>query len=704
MKLSVRFLALLSLAAFISTSSPAQPAPAASAQTPTIKSTVDEVLLDIVVRDKKGKPVNDIRPEEVSINDNGAKQSITSFRLVQGKEAVSPAGARTTLDPLRQLRLVTLAFESGMGEADQRLTARKAAIELVKGDQGTNVYYAVVAIQQQLNVLQQFTNDRDALRKAIEIATSGTSPSQLVSESNRIKADLKKTLLQDSGATTGPGVGGDMVTRKMASVMLDMLRMDASISDGTRLTIFGLQSLVKGLQAMPGRKSILYFTWGIYLPTELDVPWRNLISMSNSANVTFYSVSCSGVKTWSQNQGAADQLRSATGDIKNDTTADGGGVSKGQMMASDTAESASRNNTEIPLRDLAESTGGFLVGDSNNLSVPLRQVNEEISSYYEISYNPGITNYDGSFRKLKVDLTGRKDLKVQARSGYFALPPEARTSGLQAFEMPLLKALSEGSTAKEVEFRTGPALLQPRKDGTDVSVLLEVPLRGLQSKADPAKPTLGVHFSLAALIKDNKGEVVQKMSRDRALNVTAEQIKMGNFVEKLTINLPPGSYVLESAVMDREASKIGVQRSEFTIKPSAAGVGISSLISVRSYMPNTKGLDPNEPFQFQGGSITPTLNTAVPAVANSALRLFFTIYADSALVDKPTVEVEFMQNGQSLQKVPLPLPAADAQGRIPYVLTIPAAAIPAGTYEVRATAKQGATSSQSVTVVKIESM
>ena len=147
-----------------------------------------------------------------------------------------------------------------------------------------------------------------------------------------------------------------------------------------------------------------------------------------------------------------------------------------------------------------------------------------------------------------------------------------------------------------------------------------------------------------------------------------------------------------------------LQRSEFTIKPSAAGVGISSLISVRSYMPNTKGLDPNEPFQFQGGSITPTLNTAVPAVANSALRLFFTIYADSALVDKPTVEVEFMQNGQSLQKVPLPLPAADAQGRIPYVLTIPAAAIPAGTYEVRATAKQGATSSQSVTVVKIESM
>ena len=97
------------------------------------------------------------------------------------------------------------------------------------------------------------------------------------------------------------------------------------------------------------------------------------------------------------------------------------------MKASDNAETAGRANVQLAIRDLAEATGGFLIGDSNDLRVPLRHVNEEISSYYEVSYNPGITNFDGSFRKLSVATT-RKDLVIHARAGYFALPPEARAA------------------------------------------------------------------------------------------------------------------------------------------------------------------------------------------------------------------------------------------------------------------------------------
>jgi len=48
------------------------------------------------------------------------------------------------------------------------------------------------------------------------------------------------------------------------------------------------------------------------------------------------------------------------------------------------------------------------------------------------------------------------------------------------------------------------------------------------------------------------------------------------------------------------------------------------------------------------------------------------------------------------------LPDADAQGRIPYVLTIPAASIPPGVYQVRASARQGDTESVTQTDVKIE--
>src|SRR5580700_6003058 len=80
-------------------------------QQPTVKTNVDEVLLDMVARDKKGKPVTDLKPDELTITDNGIKQTILSFRQVRGSEAISATGASMPLDPLRQIRLDTLAFE-----------------------------------------------------------------------------------------------------------------------------------------------------------------------------------------------------------------------------------------------------------------------------------------------------------------------------------------------------------------------------------------------------------------------------------------------------------------------------------------------------------------------------------------------------------------------------------------------------------------
>src|ERR1022692_4735785 len=142
------------LAAAIAFPAPAQvpnvPFPA-QGQGPTVKTTAEEVLLDLIVRDKKGKPITDLKPEDITILDNGAKQTITSFRLVSGTDALTSSGVKSALDPLRQIRVVTLAF-AALAEVDQRKMARTAAIDLLKGDQGTNVYYAVVVINTQLYV------------------------------------------------------------------------------------------------------------------------------------------------------------------------------------------------------------------------------------------------------------------------------------------------------------------------------------------------------------------------------------------------------------------------------------------------------------------------------------------------------------------------------------------------------------------------
>jgi hypothetical protein len=204
------------------------------------------------------------------------------------------------------------------------------------------------------------------------------------------------------------------------------------------------------------------------------------------------------------------------------------------------------------------------------------------------------------------------------------------------------------------------------------------------------------------LVKDAKGAVVQKLARDRSLQVTPDQLKLGNFMEKLSATFPPGKYRIESAVMDRQNEKIGTQLSEFTVAREVPGVAISSLIPMRSYVPQPKGLDPGEPFQFQGGSVTPTMDLTITKAPNAVLRLFFTVYPDRSIAAAPAVDIEFLQDGKALTKVPMQLPAADSQGRIPYLMTIPAESIPSGNYQVRATARQATTTSSSSTMIAIE--
>ena len=707
----------LAAAALAALPAPSQQSAPAS-QTPAVKANVEEVLLDMVVRDKKGKPVTDLKQDEITVSDDGAKQTLTSFRLVRGTDAVSSSGASAPLDPLRQVRLVTLAFEA-LGEVDQRRLARSAALDLIKGEQGTNVYFSVVVINTRLLVLRQFTNDRNSLAKAIELATGGLAVTRLASESTAIEAELRRTIGQTAnGADQSTNLltaaqqaagqpvadGSSALNAKLASVMLNMLRMDQGAqSQDTRLSLTALKSVVIGQHSMPGRKSVLYFTTGLYVTPELDVPLRNLMSLANRDNVTFYSVDTRGVMTASLNAQSMKELNSAAAATKADTQSLGGGATKDEILASDKAETSGRANTQIPLRDLAEATGGFLIGDSNDLRAPLKRVNEEIAAYYEVSYAPRIQNYDGSFRKVTVS-TSRKDVVIHARNGYFALPPEARAAGLQTFELPLLKVISDGKLSEDVKYRAGAVLLQPKPQGTDLSILMEIPLHELQPQAIQGKNMFDVHCSFAALVKNASGEVVEKVTRDRSFQVTPDQLKLGNLLDKTTVTVPPGKYTLESAVMDRQGGKVGAQRVPFEVAAKKQGVAISSLAAMRGYTPNAKGLDANEPFQFQGGAVTPTLDPAVKKAPGAMLRLFFTVYKDTSIAGEPAVEVEFLQNGKSLTKVPMQLPPADAQGRIPYLMTIPAESIPPGSYEIRAVARQGQTSSEAKTTVNIEAM
>src|SRR5215472_15302417 len=98
-----------------------------------------------------------------------------------------------------------------------------------------------------------------------------------------------------------------------------------------------------------------------------------------------------------------------------------GEVTTAQARAGVSAENALRANPLMWLRDLAQQTGGVTIAETNDYKAPLRTALEEVRTYYEASYAPHITAYDGKFRKITIRVD-RPDIVVHSRSGYFALP------------------------------------------------------------------------------------------------------------------------------------------------------------------------------------------------------------------------------------------------------------------------------------------
>lgn len=78
------------------------------------------------------------------------------------------------------------------------------------------------------------------------------------------------------------------------------------------------------------------------------------------------------------------------------------------------------------LKKMSEETGGrlFRVGRKNALQEIFREIQEEMRSQYAIGYTPLNPARDGGFRRIEIR-TRPKDLKVQARKGYYAMPSGA---------------------------------------------------------------------------------------------------------------------------------------------------------------------------------------------------------------------------------------------------------------------------------------
>jgi VWFA-related protein len=601
---------------------------------------------------------------------------------------------------MREIRLVTLVFE-GL-DPDSKRFFRQAVKDILDSSPEPNLYYSILTIDQKLQCIQPFTADHAELLKSLE-RSSMWSFIQYSNQSAEIKQNLKQ--LVDQGEPTLSSVGGaggggpspaqlqGFVTYKMAKLQFDMLQQ-ADTADreyDARATLDALLALVRSQSQLPGRKVVLYFNPWFSVPETVKEQYSNMIGVANRANVSFYAVDPKGLTTWSQGSGGRDMLAGAAGEIRDQQMKGGvGEVSTSQARAMDSAESALRSNPLLWLRDLSQQTGGATIAETNDLRAPLRVAMDEVRTYFEASYSPQIATFDGKFRKISVRVD-RPDVVVHTRSGYFALPQLKSGQQLYAYEMPLLNALNATPGPADVTFQTAAERFNDHGAKVEYMLTLEAPLKEMEFAPLPDKKNAGVDAAILAVLKSSNGEIVEKFSKDFAVQVSLDKVdsyKAGNLLQTFRTELVPGTYTLEVALMDRNGNKVGVKRSTVTVPQPSSRLSISNIVVVR----RTDSLKDNQildAFYFPGGKIVPTLAETLKGGPGNVLPFYFSIYPDRAVADHPKLSMAFYKEGQYLGAAEAPLPDAQKDGRIPYIANLPADKFTPGAYEIRIDVAQG---------------
>lgn len=563
---------------------------AQSPDSPVIRVTSNEVLVDVVVRDKKGHFLHKLEKDDFVVTEDGKPQEITAFREISGIEASrieaaaagsspsAPANAPRTPDASRQIRLVSLVFDRL--SVDSRKLARQGAIELIRSDAGPNVYYGVFFINNRLRVIQTFTNDHTKLKSAVERATS-LSEADFANDNNSLRLAQSETGGSDgaaaataaaAGASRGaaPVDGAAMANEQMNRVVSDMLDLSDMLSreQASGSTIFSLLAMVKEQGRLPGRKALVYFSEGLQVPNSLWTPFATLISTANKANVSIYSVDARGLTVASDTSVASAMARSAAGASYSqwarsvETTP----VTRRDVMIFDSAMDSLRADKQAVISELAESTGGLLIANTNDLRVPLRRVNEEIRSYYEISYKPANQEIDGRFHEIGVKVN-RAAAQVMSRSGYFALP-SLEGQVVYPYEVPLLNAVKASPLPRGLDYRVAVVPFESREAGRNASLIFDLPLKDVTFAKLEEQKSYRTHISVMALVKDGKGRVVAKLSRDLPVREPLDKLEgfqQGRLIVTRSLQLAPGRYTVESAVADREGNRVSAKRSAFVI-------------------------------------------------------------------------------------------------------------------------------------------
>ena len=532
-----------------------------------VRITANLVQVDAVVTDKAGRHVTDLSPEDFEILEDSRPQSITNFSYLPAGGAKPNAStfpvttARVDRGPAAPVRLrpdqvrrtIALVVDDlGMSSAGATYV-RRALRQFVDEQIQPNDLVTIVLTTSGLSSLQGFTSDKQQLSAAIDTVhwSSGSSGIDALAPvyvpPYTIRADID-----------GP--------REDFGIRRDVFAVG---------TLGVLSQVVGGLRALPGRKSLVFFSEGFPLVSRARIGGggrterrdlvvdaiERLVDAANRASIVFYSIEARGVATTGLT--AVDDLA----DVMQNEGTEGRGVLR--RLGN---RSADFTDSQDSLKYLAQNTGGLFMR-SNDVGQGLQHVLDDQQGFYLIGYRPNESTVDAKtgerqFHAITVRVK-RPGLHVRSRNGF--LGPEGQGSrvvhGSRSEQM--VGAMASPFAAGGVHVRLTPLFGNNERTGSFVRLLLHIDARDLSFSEEAGGGHKAVMDVMAVIIGYNE-RAVDRFNRTETIRVRGDYYKLLNRDGLIYyFNVPvkrAGAYQLRVAVRDAVSERVG-SASQFITVP-----------------------------------------------------------------------------------------------------------------------------------------
>jgi len=634
--------------------------PAYAQQEDVVKVKTNLVNIDVIVKDKKGKYVSDLKAEDFTITENGQAQKIEFFDAPLARTETSKpgetAGVTPSAPPATATRnYVALVLDSQTTDLTNLKQVREGAVKYVREQVTDADAVAILSVTNGLQMLQPFTQDKTKLIASIEKLGSPDSKSFEQKELAENIASLRDTINNSSNAPITTAAGGSEAAKIMIAqtVLAQFIKLRTALSlQQARPVLASLAAIAEGLRPIPGKKTLVLFSQGFVTPAVLDWQVQSTIDIANRANVAIYIIDSAGLRAGAPASGAlvpSSPLAGVSAITNQEQRIRAVG---GETVFDNTRQEGQSREYDILYRMSGDTGGKFLKGN-NDIGQGLERINQEIQARYTLAYRSTNQDFDGTFRKVKIEVR-RPDAQIMSRSGYYAIPPE---------EIVLLspadkKLMLDFDTAKAnpglplfvslTPFRTAEGLYT-------VPLAIEIPPSAVKFERKADKQSM--QLEVLGVLKTAPDRMLSRLGGNFDVNLSADdynQILNSNIFYRQDMQLATGDYTLDLIVRDKQSGKITAQRQQFVLAEpdaefAATPVVLSRYVEVAQPPPSA---DFPDVFLYGKQLIRPSAARQFKASDN--LIMYLAIYnpPNSPDTGKPLVRVSvrLMKDGQPASK------------------------------------------------------